>query len=429
MAFIKQAMVLGATAVAVTTLGFAGWKTYGPTMPTMPVAMAQDQPKEVIDEVWTVINHQFVDATFNQNDWKAVRKNYLGRSYNSRKEAYDASREMLKLLNDPYTRFMDPDEYNNMKIDTSGELSGVGIQLAVDEKTKKLTVVAPIEDSPASRAGIQSKDIIIKIDGKTTEGMDDKGAVRLIRGKEGTKVKLTIARGKQELDFNLTRDKIAIHPVRYRVQEANGEKVGYVRLVQFSQPAIEEMETAISKLEAQQVKGYVLDLRSNPGGLLNASVDIARLFLDRGAIVSTVTREGSNDEQVANNSAMTKRPMVVLVDGGSASASEILSGALQDNNRAKIIGTKTFGKGLVQAVLPLRSDNERSAMAVTIAKYLTPNGRDINKHGIDPDVVQDLNEQQRKELSKDNDKIGTPADPQFAKAIQVLFQQSANKPS
>jgi carboxyl-terminal processing protease len=251
----------------------------------------------------------------------------------------------------------------------------------------------------------------------------------LIRGKEGTKVKLTIARGKQELDFNLVRDKIAIHPVRYRVQEANGEKVGYVRLVQFSQPAIEEMEAAITKLEAQQVKGYVLDLRSNPGGLLNASVDIARLFLDKGAIVSTVTREGSNDEQVANNSAMTKRPMVVLVDGGSASASEILSGALQDNNRAKIIGTKTFGKGLVQAVLPLRSDNERSAMAVTIAKYLTPNGRDINKHGIDPDVVQDLNEQQRKELSKDNDKIGTPADPQFAKAIQVLFQQSANKQS
>jgi carboxyl-terminal processing protease len=421
---MRKALVLGATVIAVTSVAFAGWKTYGPKM---PVAMAQDEPKELIDEVWTVINHQYVDGTFNQTDWVATRKNYLSRSYKDRKEAYDASREMLKTLNDPYTRFMDPDEYSNMKIDTSGELSGVGIQLAVDEKTKKLIVVAPIEDSPAARAGIQSKDIIIKIDDATTEGMDDKNAVRLIRGKEGTKVKLTIQRGPKQLDFNLVRAKIAIHPVRSRIDDVNGAKVGYIRLVQFSQPAIEEMEAAVKKLESQQVKGYVLDLRSNPGGLLNASVDIARMFMNKGAIVSTVTREGSNDEQVANNSALTDKPLVVLVDGGSASASEILSGALQDNRRAKIVGTKTFGKGLVQAVLPLRSDNERSAMAVTIAKYLTPNGTDINKHGIDPDVKQELTEQQRKELSQNNDKIGTMADPQFAKAVQVLMQEQTAK--
>jgi carboxyl-terminal processing protease len=183
------------------------------------------------------------------------------------------------------------------------------------------------------------------------------------------------------------------------------------------------MESAIRNLEKQNIRGYVLDLRSNPGGLLNASVDIARMFMNQGTIVSTVTRRGDQDRQLANNSALTQKPVVVLVDGGSASASEILSGALQDNGRGKVIGTKTFGKGLVQAVLPLRSDNEKSAMAVTIAKYLTPSGRDINKHGIDPDVKVELTEAQRKALSQDNKKIGTPAEAQLAKAAQVLLSE------
>jgi carboxyl-terminal processing protease len=332
---------------------------------------------------------------------------------------------MLKKLNDPYTRFMDPDEYSNMRIDTSGELSGVGIQLAVDEKTKELLVVAPIEGSPAAKAGIQSQDVITKIDDTSTTGMDDKQAVQLIRGEVGTKIKLTIRRGKQSIDYTMNRAKIEIHPVKYRVQEADGNQIGYIRLVQFSQPAIGEMADAVRALEQKPIKGYVLDLRSNPGGLLNASVDIAKMFIDQGGIVSTVTRKGEPNREVADNSALTKKPVVVLVDGGSASASEILSGALQDNGRSKIIGTKTFGKGLVQAVLPIRSDNEQSAMAVTIAHYLTPNGRDINKHGIDPDVKIELTDAQRKVLSQDNKKIGTPADPQFAKAVQVLLSEKS----
>jgi carboxyl-terminal processing protease len=419
MALIKQALILGATAVAVSAVAAAGWAVIGGSK-VAPI-MAQDAPKEVVDEVWTIVQSQYVDATFSGNDWVAVRKDFLNRKYDNRKAAYDASREMLKKLNDPYTRFMDPEEYSNMRIDTSGELSGVGIQLAVDEKTKELVVVAPIEDSPAFRAGIAPKDIIIKIDGVSTTGMDDKQAVQKIRGEVGTKIKLTVRRGKQELDFSMTRDKIEIHPVKFRVQEASGTNIGYIRLVQFSQPAIDEMANAVRTLEQKDVKGYVLDLRSNPGGLLNASIDIARMFINEGGIVSTVTRKGDQDRQVANRTALTQKPMVVLVDGGSASASEILSGALQDNGRSPIIGTKTFGKGLVQAVLPIRSDNEQSAMAVTIAHYLTPNGRDINKHGIDPDVKIELTEPQRKVLSQDNKKIGTAADPQFAKAVQVLL--------
>ncbi len=417
----KKVLVLGATAVVLTAVAVLGMGTYGPKV--SPLA-AQDESKELVDEVWNVVDNQYVDGTFNQTDWKSVRRDFLNRNYQDKQAAYLASREMLKKLNDPYTRFMDPDEYGNMKIDTSGELSGVGIMLAVDEKTKKLTVVAPIDESPAARAGILAKDVIIKIDDVSTTGMDDKAAVRLIRGAADTKVKLTVARGPQELEFTLTRERIKIHPVKSRVQSVNGVNIGYIRLVQFSLPSIEEMRTAIKTMEKEQVRGYVLDLRSNPGGLVNACVDIARMLLDKGAIVSTVTREGETERQTANHSSLTNKPLVILVDGGSASASEILSGAIQDNQRGKIVGIKTFGKGLVQAVMPLKSDSEKSAMAVTIAKYLTPNGRDINKHGIDPDVVTELSEQQRKELSQNNEMIGTPADPQFAKAAQVLLQES-----
>ncbi|MER3475460.1 MAG: peptidase S41 [Leptolyngbya sp. ERB_1_2] len=387
-------------------------------------AFFRDSPKELVDEVWQVIDRNYVDGTFNQVDWKAVRSQYLNRNYKDKAEAYKSIREMLKRLGDPYTRFMDPDEFRNMQIDTSGELTGVGIQLAADEKTKKLTVISPIEGSPASTAGVAAKDIITQIDGKSTEGMDVNKAVTLIRGPVNTQVKLTVLRGTQQLEFNLKRAKIEIHPVRASVQQSPTGKVGYIRLVQFSANAAPEMRDAIQKLEKDNVTGYILDLRSNPGGLLYASVDIARMWIQQGGIVSTVDRQGVSDKEEANRRALTDKPLVVLVDGGSASASEILSGALQDNKRATIVGVKTFGKGLVQSV---RSLGDGSGMAVTIAKYLTPNGRDINKHGIDPDVVIELTEQQRQALVKDRDKIGTANDPQYVKAMQVLNQAISAK--
>jgi carboxyl-terminal processing protease len=182
------------------------------------------------------------------------------------------------------------------------------------------------------------------------------------------------------------------------------------------------MGNAIKELEKQQVNGYVLDLRSNPGGLLYASIEIARMWINDGAIVSTVDRQGETDRQQANNRALTNKPLVVLVDGGSASASEILSGALQDDKRAVLVGTKTFGKGLVQSV---RGLGDGSGLAVTIAKYLTPLGRDINKHGIEPDIVFELSDAQRKDLQQDRTKVGTTADPQYAKAVDVLKQKIA----
>jgi carboxyl-terminal processing protease len=420
MALSKRILVLGATAAIVTAVVLTGASIHSSKVSAI---LQQDSPKEIVDEVWHVIDRSYVDATFNQNDWNAVRKEYVNRSYKDKKEAYGSIREMLKKLGDPYTRFMDPDEYRNMKIDTSGELIGVGIQLGADEKSKRPMVIAPIEGSPAAAAGILPKDIIVKIDDKSTEGMDDKTAVNLIRGKANTQVKLTMLRGTKEIEFNLKRQTIALHPVRFNSQKGpNGEAIGYIRLSQFSAPAVKEMRSAIESLEKQNVVGYVLDLRSNPGGLLDASVEIARMWIKQGGIVSTVTREGTTDRKNANNSALTEKSMVVLVDGGSASASEILSGALQDNTRAKIIGTKTFGKGLVQSVREIMSDDGESGMAVTIAKYLTPLGRDINKHGIDPDVEIKLTEADQKALLAERDRIGTPSDPQFAKALQVLLE-------
>lgn len=420
MVITKRGLVLGATALALTTVAVTGAGLHL----SQSQAFLSESPKELIDEVWQIIDRQYVDATFNQQDWQAIRNDYLNRSYASKEDAYTAVREMLKKLEDPYTRFMDPEEFRNMQIDTSGELTGVGIQIAQDEETKKLVVISPMEDTPASEAGILAKDIIAKIDGKSTEGMDVNDAVKLIRGKEGTSVTLTIQRGNQEIDYPLTRAKIEIHPVRFNVQNTPGGKLGYIRLTQFSANAAEEMRDAIQDLESQQVTGYVLDLRLNPGGLLYSSIEIARMFIDDGTIVSTVNRQGEDDRQEANHRALTDKPMVVLVDGGSASASEILSGALQDNKRATLVGTQTFGKGLVQSV---RGLGDGSGIAVTIAKYLTPSGRDINKHGIAPDVVFELTEAQRKELQQNRDRVGTPEDPQFAKAVDVLKQEIAKR--
>ncbi len=414
MVITKRGLIIGAAATVLSGITITGAGLHL----SRSQAFFRDSPKELIDEVWQIINRQYVDATFNQIDWRAVRNDYLDRSYDDKEQAYEAIREMLDKLGDPYTRFMDPEEFKNMQIDTSGELTGVGIQITKDEESDRLIIVAPIEDTPAFDAGLLAKDIITKIDGKDTLGMDVNEAVKLIRGQPGTSVTLTIKRGDKEVDYTVTRATIELHPVKARIENSSIGTIGYIRLTQFSAQATQEMRQTLEDYEKQQVKGYILDLRSNPGGLLYSSVEIARMWIDDGLIVSTVNRVGTVDEQTANHQALTDKPLVVLVDGGSASASEIVSGALQDHKRATIVGTQTFGKGLVQSV---RSLGDGSGLAVTIAKYLTPNGRDINKHGIDPDIIFELTEEQRKDLQSDRTKIGTPQDPQFAEALKVLM--------
>ena len=383
-----------------------------------------DSPKEVIDQTWQIVFRDYLDINgkYKPEQWRSLRRDVLAKSYGSTKEAYEAIRGMLGSLDDPYTRFLDPREFKEMQIDTSGELSGVGIQLSLDKETKNLVVVSPIEGSPASRAGVQPKDVIVAIDGKSTKGMSTEDAVKLIRGQAGTTVTLTLKRKAQTLELPLTRERIELHAVDHQINtSADGVKVGYIRLKQFNATATKDMRQAVKDLEEKGAQGYVLDLRSNPGGLLMASVEIARQWLNEGTIVSTKTRDGIQDVKRANGRALTTKPMVVLVNEGSASASEILSGALQDNNRAVLVGQKTFGKGLVQSV---RGLSDGSGMTVTIAKYLTPSGRDIHKHGIDPDVTAKMTELEAQRLKLED--LGTKKDSQYRVAESTLVKRLRN---
>ena len=384
-------------------------------------ASISDSPKEVMDQAWQIVFRDYLDTTgkYNAEQWRKLRRDLLAKSYGSPKEAYEAIRGMLGTLNDPYTRFLDPREFKEMQIDTSGELSGVGIQLSLDKDSKELVVISPIEGSPASRAGVQPKDAIVSIDGKPTKGMSTEDAVKLIRGKAGTTVNLVLRRKGQNVNVSLTRELIELHAVSHQVNTTpDGVKVGYVRLKQFNANASKDMRSALKDLEEQGVQGYVLDLRSNPGGLLIASVDIARQLLNEGVIVSTKTRDGIQDIKRANGRAITTKPRVVLVNEGSASASEILSGALQDNNRAVLVGQKTFGKGLVQSV---RGLSDGSGMTVTIAKYLTPLNHDIHHRGIVPNVSVKMTDQEAQKLTIED--LGSRKDGQYRAAESTLVKQ------
>ena len=401
------------TAMGVTSPGFS--------LPSASGGSIRDSPKEVIDQVWQIVYRDFLDSAgvYDETSWRELRRDLLNKSYGGNVESYEAIRGMLASLDDPYTRFLDPKEFKEMQIDTSGELMGVGIQLSVDKATKELIVVSPIEGTPASRAGVQSKDVIVSIDGASTKGMTTEDAVKLIRGPEGTEVVLGLRRDDEILNVPLKRARIEINAVKATLNTSpNGRKIGYIRLKQFNANASREMREAVKDLELQGAEGYVLDLRSNPGGLLESSVDIARQWLNEGTIVSTRTREGIRDVRRATGSAVTDKPLVVLIDQGSASASEILSGALQDNSRAQLVGQKTFGKGLVQAVRRLA---DGSGMTVTIAKYLTPKGADIHKHGIKPDIEAAVTEKEMKNFSiKD---LGTQKDSQYRTAEGTLVDE------
>ena len=404
-----------AVAVAAPRLGF----------PVAPSAAISDSPKEVIDQVWQIVYRDYLDSsgTYSSSSWRQLRRTLLAKSYAGTGESYEAIRGMLASLDDPYTRFLDPKEFKEMQIDTSGELRGVGIQLSLDKETKELIVVAPIEGTPASRAGVQPKDVIVSIDGESTRGMDTEEAVKLIRGPEGSRVVLGLRRQGAVISVTLKRARIEINAVSKSLNiSADGStKVGYIRLKQFNANASKEMRAAIKDHENSGAEGYVLDLRSNPGGLLQASIDIARQWLDEGTIVSTRTREGIRDVRRATGNAITDKPLVILIDQGSASASEIVSGALQQNQRAKLIGETTYGKGLVQAV---RGLVDGSGMTVTVAKYLTPDGTDIHENGIEPDVTASITEEEMRDFKPTD--LGTLRDSQYRVAEKVLLKSIIN---
>lgn len=391
-----------------------------------PVAAAiEDSPKTVVDEVWQIINNEYVDREFNHVDWKFQRRELLKQEYPSQKAAYQTIRKSLKGLGDPYTRFLNPEEYEDLTSQTSGELSGIGIRLGIDKKTGKLTIFEPIPNSPASEAGLKTGDRITSIDGKSTKLMSLEQASAQIKGEIGTEVKLEISREQQPaFDVTVARAQIELPSVSYTLKQEQDSKVGYIKLDEFSSHAAEQMQKAIEDLSSKQASGFILDLRGNPGGLLFSSVEIARMWMEKGEIVHTIDRKGGNDEFSANGKALTDLPLVVLVDGYSASASEILAGALKENKRAKVVGSRTYGKGTVQSVHGL---SDGSGLAVTIARYYPPSGIDINKKGIAPDIRVDLNRQQQTVLSINPSLLGTQADPQYSRAVAILKGESTVK--
>jgi carboxyl-terminal processing protease len=291
---------------------------------------------------------------------------------------------MLSTL-DPHSSYMPPDLYKEMQVETKGEFGGLGIELTVKDGT--LTVVAPIEDTPAFRAGIKAGDQIVKIEGKSTKSMSLMDAVKKLRGKKGTRVTISIMReGLTQLkDFTITRDIIQIKSVK---SKHLNERIGYIRVTQFQEHTIRDFREALREIEAKSpsISGLILDLRNNPGGLLQQAVEMCDEFLDSGLIVYT---EGRSENQKLEFKAQKEKnkhdyPLIVLVNAGTASSSEIVAGALQDHGRALILGTTTFGKGSVQTIIPM--DNG-SGLRLTTAKYFTPNGRSIHAKGIDPDIV------------------------------------------
>jgi len=380
-------------------------------------AFALSEEQNLVAEVWRIVNRAYLDETFNHQNWWFTRQRVLKQPLGDRSETYQAIRTMLGSLDDPYTRLLPPEQYRSLQTSTSGELTGVGLQITKDEKPGWLRVIAPIEGSPAEQAGIQPKDIVLEIDGANTVELTLDEAAARMRGPQGTMVTLKL-RHDQGTDaelVSLTRQIITLDPVYADLRTTRrGQSIGYLRLTQFNGNAADSLAHAIRTLEDAGAEAYVLDLRNNPGGLLQAGIEIARLWLPQGTIVFTVSRQGILDNFEAYGPALTDEPLVVLVNEGTASASEILAGALQDNNRAQLVGSTTFGKGLIQSLFDL---SDGSGLAVTVAKYETPAHHDINRLGITPDKLVE-----GQGLTRET--FGTDADPQYRAALEILEQAS-----
>lgn len=367
-------------------------------------------PAELYDNVWRLINSKYVDQTNNEQDWGKWRHKY-DNVIRTDEDAYVAIDTMIASLNDPYTKFLNPKDFAEETGSIKGSLKGIGIQIGV--KDGKLMVIAPIEDTPAAKAGLLADDEILSIDGKSTKGITVDKAAEQIRGEEGTTVTLVVKRQNAEpKSYTITRAEIEVKSVSQKLPDniKMPKDIEYIRLSSFiSRNASKEVADILTN--ASDKKAIILDLRSNPGGLLSNAIYISDMFLNGGAIVSTVDRDGYKETQKASRGVLTTKPVVVLVNKGSASASEIFSGAIKDNKRGVIVGTQSFGKGLVQEINKLPN---QAGINITIQKYLTPNGTDIHKKGIAPDIVVELTEEDVKNKN----------DVQLKKAIEVAQELS-----
>ncbi|CAN1255580.1 Carboxyl-terminal-processing peptidase 3, chloroplastic [Linum perenne] len=373
-----------------------------------PVSRAREvnTVQRTLIEAWGLIRETFVDPTFNHQDWDLKLQQTMVEMFplSSSDAAYNKISGMLSTLGDPFTRIISPKEYQSFRIGSDGNLQGVGVFINLEPKTGHLVVLSCIEGGPAARAGVREGDELIEIDGEQLDGVDSEVAAQKLRGRIGTSVTV-------KFSVELRREYIKLSPISsaiipHRTPDGRLAKTGYVKLSAFSQTAAIDMEHAIQEMERQDVHSYILDLRNNPGGLVKAGLDVAQMWLDGDeTLVNTIDREGNMFPiNMVDGHALTHHPLVVLVNEGSASASEILAGALHDNGRAILVGHKTFGKGKIQSVTEL---HDGSALFVTVAKYLSPALHDIDQIGITPDV-QCTTEEVLREYSQTKNRDSSP---------------------
>ncbi|XP_022760419.1 carboxyl-terminal-processing peptidase 2, chloroplastic-like isoform X4 [Durio zibethinus] len=345
-------------------------------------------------EAWRTIDRAYVDKTFNGQSWFRYRETALrNEPMNNRKETYKAIRKMLATLNDPFTRFLEPEKFKSLRSGTQGALTGVGLSIGYPAGSEGsqagLVVISAAPGGPANRAGILSGDIILEIDNTSTKNMDIYDAAERLQGPEGTSVELIIRTGPEIKHLALTREKVSLNPVKSRLcevpsSEKNYSRIGYIKLTSFNQKASAAVKEAIDTLRSNRVNAFVLDLRDNSGGLFPEGIETAKIWLDKGVIVYICDNRGVRDiyDTDGSSAIAASEPLAVLVNKGTASASEILAGALKDNKRAVLFGEPTYGKGKIQSVFQL---SDGSGLAVTVARYETPAHNDIDKIGVIPD--------------------------------------------
>ena len=353
-----------------------------------PQALALNDAQQLVVESWRLVNQSYVaPEKFEGIRWKRLRQKALENSIETSEQAYNAIETMLLPLNDPYTRLLRPDDYIVMKASNEGSLSGVGLQLGHPPDSDTIVVIAPLEGSPAADAGVTSGTEILAVDGEDVDVLGLEATAARLRGAVGSQVLVKLRPPQGELtEISLERRTIDLRPVRTRRLRSDAHTLGYLRITQFSEGVPTQVKEALEELSDRNVEGLVLDLRNNSGGLVSAGLAVADVFLDQEPIVETRNRDGIADPIQAGPGLLYSGPMVTLVNSGTASASEILAGALQDDGRSLLLGDNTFGKGLIQTLTNL---SDGSGLAVTVAGYVTPSGQDIQGQGIQPDRILD----------------------------------------